>query len=595
MTLVPVLHNHKITKKVFDEVQEGILVMDKKGVILEANEKFQSIVNLSKNNIVGLTIDDIMPNLSVNKEICDYKFKKLNKLVFVRRKKIDIDNDYVEVLFVCENHFNLELAQKYTEVKQSKEIFESILNSIDEGVHVSDVNGKLIYINPTQEKLDGLEPGEAIGKHWLDVYDLDEETSLILRVLKDGKPVHDEYQNYVVRNGKYISVVCSSVVPLHYDGKLIGAAAINKDYIRFKEIAEKILSMKQTPALRKENNKNSEHYTFTDIIGENRRLLESVNWSKTAAKSESPVLIYGETGTGKEMFAQSIHYASTRSKEPFIAINCAAIPENLLEGILFGTTKGAFTGAIDRIGLFEQANNGTLFLDEINSMPPLLQSKLLRVLEEKKIMRLGGKNEIPVNVRIIASCNVEPTEAIDKEELRSDLFYRLAVIYITIPPLFERLDDLPILIDSFINSYNKLLNKNVKGIDKEVLEKFYEYYWPGNVRQLKHCIECAMNIVQQHEVLIKAEHIPVYLKNFINGTQNEQIQEKTAVLRGMGNSVITANVGEEKSLLYEIFEKEKNDIIKALRKSQGNIAKAARTLGMSRQKLHYRVKKYNLK
>lgn len=588
MTSIPILNNHKITRKVFDEVQEGILIMDKQGVILEANEKFQSIVNLPKKNIVGFTINDIMPDLPENKEICDYRFKNLNKLVFVRYKKIAIDNnneDYVEVLFVCENHFNLELAQKYTEVKQSKEIFESILNSIDEGVHVSDVNGKLIYINPTQEKLDGLEPGEAIGKHWLDIYDLDEETSLILRVLKDGKPIHDEYQNYVVRNGKYISVVCSSVVPLHYDGKLIGAAAINKDYIRFKEIAEKILSTKQTPALRKDNDEKSEYYSFSDIIGRNRRLLESVNWAKTASKSESPVLIYGETGTGKEMFVQSIHYASKRSKEPFIAINCAAIPENLLEGILFGTTKGAFTGAIDRIGLFEQANNGTLFLDEINSMPPLLQSKLLRVLEEKKIMRLGGNHEIPVNVRIIASCNVEPTEAIDKEELRSDLFYRLAVIYITIPPLCERLDDLPILIDSFINSYNKLLNKNVKSIDKEVLEKFYKYYWPGNVRQLKHCIECAMNIVQPHEVMIKTEHIPIYLKNFM--TQNKQNKD-------IGKFTMET-ISNKKSLLDEIFEKEKNDIIKALRNSRGNIAKAARALGMSRQSLHYRVKKYNLK
>lgn len=581
MTLKSVLPSFEISKMIFTEMQEGILVINRHGIVLDVNEKFLSLINLTKHEIVGFTIDNIMPNLSGSKDLGTYIFEKLNKTVLVRRKSLGIDDDYLEVLFICENHFNLELAQKYTEMKQAKEIFESILNAIDEGIHVADVHGKVKYINPAQEKLDGLNPGESIGKNWLEIYDLDEDTSLVMRVLREGKPIYDEYQNYVVRNGRFRSVVCSSV-PLHYDGKLIGAAAIVKDYIRFKEIAEKILSMKQSPFLVDDKNKRNRHYSFSDIIGKNERLLESMRWARTAANSDSPVLIFGETGTGKEMFAQSIHSASKRSGGPFIAINCAAIPENLLEGILFGTTKGVFTGSIDRVGLFEQANHGTLFLDEMNSMQPSLQSKLLRVLEEKKIMRLGGKQEVPINIRIIASCNTEPTESIERGEMRSDLFYRIAVIYVAIPPLRDRLNDLAILIEELINNYNRLLNKNVKGIDDSVLSKFYDYYWPGNVRQLKHCIECAMNIIDQSEMIIKTDHIPIYLKKFIN--EQRKIEDITKRLNP-----------RKQSVLDEIFEKEKNNIILVLRECNGNIAQAAKALGMSRQKLHYKVKKHGLK
>lgn len=477
------------------------------------------------------------------------------------------------------NSYN-ELVHKYEETKLLKEVYENILNSIDEGIHVADRNGNLQFINPAQEKLDGYKSEEVLGKHWLDVYNLDKDSSLILKVLKEGKPILNRYQNYVTHNGKYVSVVCSCV-PLYSEGKIIGSAAITKDYVKFKEIAEKILNMQEihdkSYTLGKQK---ASYYSFDEILGQNDQLLENIKWGKAASKGESPVLIYGETGTGKEMFAQSIHSNSKRSAEPFLAINCAALPENLLEGILFGTTKGAFTGAIDRKGLLEQASGGTIFLDEINSMPITLQSKLLRAIEEKRIMRLGDKKEISVDVRFITSCNKEPMEAIEQGQLRNDLFYRLAVVYLVIPPLRRRLDDLKLLIEQFIRQYNNHMRKKVIGISAEVLERFYCYHWPGNIRQLKHCLECAMNLIPDDENIIRSEHIPKYLKIF----------------PAMDNQIEIDNIYENSNnILDEIKKEERETIIAAVRRNRGNVARAAADLGMSRQRLHYRLKKYNLK
>lgn len=569
---------------VLEGVQEGIAILDSHGIIQKCNEKLQKILKLSKQDIVGYNIEKIMPGLkNSNFEFVNYEIQSFKKEVSIRKKVVSEDGVYFEIFFVSENHFNIELTQKYGEMKFSKEIYESILNSIDEGIHVADKNGNLIFINPAQEAMDNCKAEEVLGKRWLDVYDFINDSSLILKVLKEGKPILNIYQNYIACNGKFVSIV-GSCVPLYSDGKIIGAAAITKDYVKFKEISEKILDLQVAIPHKKKHKKNQEkeekYYSFDEILGQNQQILESIRWGIVAAKSESSVLIYGETGTGKEMFAQSIHTNSKRFAGPFLAINCAAIPENLLEGILFGTTTGVFTGAVDRMGLLEQASGGTLFLDEINSMPISLQSKLLRVIEEKKIMRLGGKKEISIDVRFISSCNLEPTEAIEKGAFRSDLFYRLAVIYLVIPPLSKRLDDLELLVAHFIQHYNKLMDKNIIRIIPQVMERFRQYSWPGNVRQLKHCIECAMNFVSKNETIIRPEHIPKYLKIF------------TAIDKEMKTYDVNENGN---GILEKIKCEEKERIIAAIKKNNGNVARAASDLGMSRQSLHYRLKKYSLK
>ncbi|WP_236860129.1 sigma-54 interaction domain-containing protein [Candidatus Formimonas warabiya] len=467
---------------------------------------------------------------------------------------------------------NDQLIKKFEEIKNIGQRYENILDSIDEGVYVVDTKGNLCFYNPALERLEGYKAENVLGKHVTELYPLDWESSLLLKAITTGKPILDYYQEYFL-NDRQINIICNTV-PLYTNGVVSGAASIVRDFSRFKEMVEKNLDLQE-----KLVNKNARagmksqdeeiYFSFGQIIGENSSLKECISWARAAAKRESPVFIFGETGTGKELFAQSIHMESVRAKGPFLALNVAAIPETLLEGILFGTSKGAFTGAINRVGMLEQANGGTLFLDEINSMPTTLQAKLLRVLEEKKIRRLGDNEAISVDVRIISSCNVEPVEALEKGQLRNDLFYRLAVVYLVIPPLRERMDDLEMLSSFFIQQYNQLLRLNIQGLSDEVFQAFRSYYWPGNIRQLKNCIECAMNIVPHNADMIKIEHLPKYLRF-------SQCQLKD-------------------SIFNEIEDSEINRIKIALKKNNGNIARTATQLGMSRQSLQYRIKKYNLK
>ncbi len=585
---------------IIEKTHEAIIAVDTKGVVVKCNQKMSKFIGSAPQEVIGVPIKTIMPDLEVNSEISNYEFKNLKKSFIVRTEKVVIEENRYEIFFFSDNHFNIELGSRYAETKVLKDIYESILNSIDEGIHVADVNGNIKYINPSQQNIDGL-TSDIIGKHWTEIYDLDDETSLVLQALKGPKYIHDQYQHYVTRGGKYVSIVCSAM-PLYSEGRMIGAVAITKDFPRFKEMAERVLSIhEETNRSRnkKSNNAGEDYYTFSQIMGRDKLIQESIKWGKAGAKSDSSVLIYGETGTGKEMFAQSIHAESNRARGPFLAINCAAIPENLLEGILFGTTKGAFTGAVDRVGLIELSGGGTIFLDEINSMPLQLQSKLLRIVEEKKIMRLGGKENTSVDVRIIASCNMEPSEAIEKGQLRSDLFYRLAVIYIYLPPLRNRHDDLDILTDYYIAKFNREMQKQVAGISDEVRDMFQKYNWPGNVRELMHCIECAFNLNHEHRALIRPDQLPKYM---LIAMQEQKTACQSTPLRAAPNqadhTLLEADEPAEQlpagNIIEQLRQQEKEEIIFALKKSKGNIARAAEELGLSRQRLHYRLKKYNL-
>lgn len=343
-----------------------------------------------------------------------------------------------------------------------------------------------------------------------------------------------------------------------------------------------------------------------------------MNLARSSAGNDSPVLLSGFTGSGKEIFANAIHNASARKDEPFLAVNCAAVPDGLLESILFGTTKGTFTGSIDKIGLFEQAKGGTLFLDEINSMSLNSQAKLLRVLEEKEIRRLGGYNDISVDVRIISSINTTPALALANNQLREDLFYRLSVTTIIIPPLNGRNDDIDLITEHFINKFNKVFNKNITGLSDEVHNFFMTYSWPGNVRQLKHVIESAVNSADSSSSRILMSDLPYYL--FESSTTHvesfQYIPKQSEDLSAMagaptanpsygahdapadvsdGSSVPTYSPSVSPENLYDtIRQQEKKNIIDALLSCNGNVTKAARILGMNRQQLVYRMRKYNI-
>lgn len=386
-------------------------------------------------------------------------------------------------------------------------ILQNILQYIDVGIHIIDKNRKTIMYNEAMGKLEGLDSQQVVNKDLLNVYpSLNEKTSTLIKVMDTKKAVLDKTQKYTNVKGKKINSL-NSTIPLLSENKIVGALEMAKDITYFNILSNKIIDLQQelNSNKYKEINSKNKYYKFKDIIGKSENMKRAIKIAMRTKDFPSPVLIYGETGTGKELFAQSIHYESIRKEEPFIAQNCAAIPDALLEGILFGTEKGGFTGAVQREGIFEQANGGTLLLDEINSMSPGLQAKLLRVLQEGYVRRIGGVKDIHINVKIIATTNEEPAESIKNGNLRRDLYYRLNVVYIRIPPLRERKDDILILSNHFIDKYNCLLGKEIIGIREEVLKCFYNHSWSGNVRELENVIESGMNYNLNHKNYLEKE------------------------------------------------------------------------------------------
>lgn len=460
-----------------------------------------------------------------------------------------------------------------------KSIIDTILKNIDIGINIVDDTGKTIIYNQAMGDMEGLDVKEVMGKSILDIFpSLTPETSTLLTVLKTGKPIYDRYQTYLNIKGKQINTINSTIPIIIAPGKR-GALEMAKNITKEKELSDKLVYLQQELASKDIDEKGLKGYTFRNLIGDDENFQNAIEIARKAAGSSSTVLIWGETGTGKELFAQSIHNESNRKHKPFIAQNCAALPESLLEGILFGTTKGSFTGAINRPGLFEQADGGTLLLDEINSMGMQLQAKLLRVLQEGYVRRIGGLSDIPIDVRILATTNENPADILSKGLLRKDLYYRLNVISVNIPPLRERRTDIPILIDHFIKKYNTVLQKDIWYVTNEVKEAFMHYEWPGNVRELENVIESAINMVNKGHV-IKPEDF------------SSDIYEKLFKAK---RQKFTFNLDESMSLDSIMEEVEKSLIIEALQECGSNISKSSERLGIKRQTLQHKLKKYGIK
>lgn len=445
-------------------------------------------------------------------------------------------------------------------------LLESLISNLKEGIHIVDSKGKTIYYNHAMENIEGMKSEDVMGKE-IQEYLRDIEHSTILESLKSGHIYRDTLQNYSNGAGKIITSV-NSTIPVMVDGKVEAVIEIARDMTQIKKLNETICQLEN----KSKSKKN--YYTFNDIIGNSKVLNEEILKSKRASISNSSVLIYGETGCGKELFAQGIHYEGIRRDKPFIAINCAAIPSALLEGMLFGTVKGSFTGAENKKGLFEEAHRGTILLDEINSMDPYLQSKLLRVLQDGYIRPLGSNKIIDVDVRIIATINEEADKLIREGKLRKDFYYRLSVIKVMIPPLRERKEDISQLCDFFINYYNGILYRNVKGISKDVMEGFLNYSWPGNVRELKNNIESAMNMVEDGEILTKE----------CFGNKISSVVEVTVEEGFRGDTPLNEYIDSiEKSIIEKSYQK-----------NNKNVTKTSEELRISRQNLQYKLKKYKL-
>jgi arginine utilization regulatory protein len=490
------------------------------------------------------------------------------------------------------------------------EVLRQVLDELDEGVHVVDTAGITVLYNRRMAEMEGLPAESVVGRPVLEVFRFpDPQGSTLLRALRDGAPQPPARQTYFTRAGKAITTV-NRTLPLRVGDKVVGAVEIARDVTQVQQLREHLVR------------RSGPRYTFADIIGESAALRSVVDDAKRAARTHSSVLLVGETGTGKEMFAQSIHHASPRAGGPFVSQNCAALPESLIEGLLFGTVRGAFTGAVDRPGLLEQADGGTLLLDEVQALAPALQAKLLRVLQEKSVRRIGDTRDRPVDVRIIATMNEDPVDAIAAGRLRKDLYYRLGVVTLFLPPLRERREDIPLLAQAFARRYSQWFGLGIERIADDLMRRFLAYDWPGNVRELEHAIEGAMNLAADGDTVLSLHHLPHTIRRRLATvapdsadagtarTASVPVNEDAAARPTAGqhrsawvetederpNCGVPGMYGERAGSLRErLAAAERAILAEALARRGGNISATARDLGLTRQNLQYRLRRLGLR
>lgn len=461
-------------------------------------------------------------------------------------------------------------------------VYENVLNNIEEGIVISDEENKIIFINDACEMIEGVDKKTCYLKKMEDVYSPTKNTpnkSMHSAVLSTGIASNEYVNEYIVKENHKVMNVIEKMYPVKQNERTIAVYSIIKNLPILKRSLEESLLLDDH--FNKEKYSNGTKYTFKSLIGQNILFIEVIFNAKRIAQNPCSVLIYGETGTGKELFAQSIHNSSAYQNGPFISINCAAIPTTLLESIFFGAVKGSFTGAINRTGLFEQAQNGTLFLDEINSMDISLQAKLLKAIETKKIRPVGSDKDISVNCRIICALNEDPIECVEKKKFRMDLYYRLSSSILYIPPLQDRKDDIQLLCKYFLMKYNDKYHYNIKTISTELLELFQWYNWPGNVRELEHVIESAFSISDGSMEKVTLECIPAYYRKILTKEKKAPIQ-------------IKHNNGNQYSLKELMDDYEARIIKSELEKCGKNVTATAKALGITRQSLQHKIKKYNM-
>ncbi|HMM19403.1 MAG TPA: sigma 54-interacting transcriptional regulator [Selenomonadales bacterium] len=462
---------------------------------------------------------------------------------------------------------------------------EAALEKILDGVQIYDKDACLVFINENSRKISKIPANISVrGRHLLDLYNLDKTVSTTLTCLETAAPVVNRFDVFETTTGARV-ISTNTAYPIFKKRELVGAMVFEQDLSVIKsqiDHLEKIRTIMLDKAEATSVAKFS-GYTFNNIIGRHPKLLKAVNLAKRVAEQNLSVLLVGETGTGKEIFAQSIHKASPRKDKNFVAINCSAVPDSLIECVFFGTQKGAFTGSTDSAGLLEEANGGTLFLDELNSMSLSMQSKLLRVIQEGTFRRVGGRQNIKTDIRFISSCNEQPSVLLANNIMRRDLFYRLSAVTIDLPALREHPEDIDELMECYIAVKSYQYVKPVEGVSPSVSLLLKRYHWPGNVRELYHVLDFALNVVE--DSTIDVNHLPKYLQNI-----HEDMQPPMPEFSRPGEEPDWLS----KDLQYIMDAYESRVLRAVLEHYGGNISRTADALGIRRQSLQYRIKKYGI-
>lgn len=471
---------------------------------------------------------------------------------------------------------------KKTETKQpsvgggmSSISFEKILENINEGICVVDDKGVVTYWNKRSEEIYGVARRQIIASHISKFF----PNALALQVLTTGKSF--EYLEHRPREG---NVVLISSLPIRDGGRLIGAVSIDQDITEIRRMSSELQEAKNrikyleyAEEIIKQIHGES---GFQRIIYKSKQMYDLILVAKRIAESDASVMIIGESGTGKDLFAQAIHLESNRRDRPFVVVDCSSIPANLIESELFGYEGGAFTGAQrkGKLGKFEIADGGTVFLDEIGELPLEMQSKLLRVLEGREFYRVGGVKAVKVDIRVLAATNRNMRLMLEEGAFRQDLFYRLNVFSLNIPPLRDRRDDIPILIDFYLKKYSLVNNKLIDKIAPEVMTLLLHYNWPGNVRELKNVVERLVILAEDN--VVTTRHLPAVIESINKKTPSaEQLAEEFQTLLSLEQAVIDA---------------EKKAIVNALGVAANNKAKAAKLLNIPRSTLYYKLRKLDI-
>ena len=450
------------------------------------------------------------------------------------------------------------------------ELLKAILDSINDAICLVDENCITHYWNDAAEKLYQIEKDKIIGRHIKEFF----PKSLLPRIIRERRAYDNIYNS--PREGCY-NVISAS--PLYINGRLVGGISLDRDATEFIKTSELLVKAQTNLNVLEQEMSiiNKNRHSFSQIFGNNKALRDSIRLARDISKSNINVLINSESGTGKELLAHAIHMESGREGY-FVPINCSAIPNELIESELFGYSAGAFTGALKsgKIGKIELAHNGTLFLDEIGDMPLSMQPKILRVLENGEVARIGSEKTIKANIRVIAASNKDLSKMVEAGLFRKDLYYRLNSVVISLPPLRERQDDIPILVNRFVEDYCMEYGINILGITPDVMNRFINYSWEGNIRELK-------NVIERIVVLARNNNTDIIDTSFL--PQN---------LRGSSEVTPAPKQDSIYDLNHILINAEREAIVNVMRITRNNKAHAAKLLNIPRSTLYFKLKKYNL-
>ena len=591
------LQDNVITaENVYSNIESGLLVVDNQHTIIIYNTEAERLFGIPAREVLGRKVTEVFPDSRLP-EVVDTKepilgyTREIGKSTIVVNTTPIIENDEIKgAISTFEDVSRLvQISWEFEEVKELKERYLQILEAVQDGICVFDREGTVTYINGSYNEITGENISEGDNIHEIS------PNGSRMRVLEKGQKIMGEISQK--KNGK--SVV-ANIVPIIVNQQITGGISVVKNLSEIEELIERTSHLSaKTEYLEEELHRRKKlNPAFNRIVGVSNKLYDAMKLAAKTADNNFNVLIRGESGTGKELIAEAIHYSSERATQPFIRVNCAAIPENLLESEMFGHVKGAYTGAIKtKIGKFELADKGTIFLDEIGELDKSMQAKMLRVIQKKEFQRVGDDRTITVDARIIAATNRNLEELVENGEFREDLYYRLNVIPIWLPPLRERREDIPVLSEYFLNKIAEELGCEPKQLSGEAMDALIHYSWPGNIRELENVMERINILADGREV--QKEDLPHYISENYHTSVNDEVPSEAVTENGLYDAGLSLGktsaeeivTGNDEIMPWEYYERE---IIRKALKKYGSYNAAGKALGLTHKTVAAKARKYHI-